>query len=78
MGRSEERQREGVGVPEDMASIARTGEASGPHGRLPAVGDRRHEVEESEARRRLQLLVALDGDVGICPALRPGTAMLGQ
>ena len=78
MGRGEERQHEDVAVPEDVAAVGGPAEPAGADRRLAAVGDRRHQVEEREADRPLQLRVALDDDVGALPAPRPGLAVLGE
>ena len=59
-------QHEDVAVPEDVAAVAGAAQAARADGRLAVVADRRHQVEEREADRALQLRVALDDDVGVC------------
>ena len=78
MGCGEERQHECVGVPEHVTAVRRSAEAAGADGRFGPVTDRRHQLEQREARRNLQLVVALDDDVGVLPPARPGGAVLGE
>ena len=69
---------EGVGVPEHVTAVARSAEAAGADGRFGTVTDGRHQLEQRETRRNLQLVVALDDDVGVLPPARPGGAVLGE
>ena len=54
-----------------MTAIARAGQSASADRGLACVADRRHEVEQREADRDLQPVVACDDDVGIVPASRP-------
>ena len=65
-------------IPEHVASIGTATHPSGTHGGLVPVADRAHEVEESEADRSLELVIALDPDIGVRPAARPGGPLLDQ
>ena len=69
---------EHVAVPEDVAAVGPSAEAARPDGRLVRVSDRRHQVEEREANRPLELRVSLDDHVGFPPALRPCFPVLAQ
>ena len=78
VGRGEERQHEDVAVPEHVAAVAGPAQAARSDGRLALVGDRRHQVEQREADRALELRVALDHDVGVLPTRGPRLAVLAE
>jgi hypothetical protein len=50
-----------------MAAVALSAEPAGADGRLVAIAHGSHEMEQREACRRLQFIVAFDHDVGVFP-----------
>ena len=78
MSGGQEGKDEDVGVPKDVSAIAGPCQAPGPHSGLSCVGSRRHQVEESEADRKLQLIIAFHHDIGVLPSPGPGPTVLSQ
>jgi hypothetical protein len=66
-GVGEHRQDEGLGVPEGVAVVARTGQALGRNGPPLGPGSGLEDMEEGEAHRLLHLGIAVDLDVGAVP-----------
>ena len=78
MRRCEKRQHEDVAIPEHVASIGTATHPSGTHRGFVRIADGAHEMEESEANGSLELIIALDPDIGVRPAARPGRPLLDQ
>jgi hypothetical protein len=78
MGGGEEWKGKGVGVPEHVPAIARSGQTAGADRGLTGVGHRRHQVEQRDAGSQLQIVVTFDDDVGVVPAGSPSAAVLAQ
>ena len=76
--RTEDRNHEGIRVPEDMAGVSRSGESPGGDGRLTAPGRRRDQVEETGAHRQRGVDVADDLHVAVGPPLTPRCALAGE
>ena len=76
--RSQERQDEDVGVPEDVPAVSEAAQPPRTESGLGPVGNRSHEMEEAEAHGPLQLRIALDADVGNGPTACPGRTLLGE
>src|SRR5579872_4184574 len=74
----EERQREGVCVPEDVTAVARSGQPPGADGCFPIVSCRSHQVEQREPGCALEVVVTFDDDVGLFPTSGPGRPMLSE
>ena len=74
----EERQHEDVGVPEDVASVRVAGQSARADSRFAVIGNRCHQVEQRDPGCELQVLVALDADVGFGPAFRPGPPLFAE
>ena len=72
-GVGQHRQHERLGVPERVPVVARAGQALGRDRAPLGPRARLQRVEEREAHGLLELLVAVDLDVGARPRSRPGT-----
>lgn len=78
MRRGEERQDEGVRVPEDVTAVPGPAQPACSDRGLAGVGRRRHEMEQREPHCQLELFVPLDDDIGVLPALCPRPPVLCQ
>ena len=77
-GRGQEGQDEDVGVPEDVAVVGRAGEAAWPDGGLPVTGATAPSGGTARSAPPARGRVAVDADLGVRPAPRPGLALLAQ
>ena len=78
MRRGEEWQHEDVGVPEHVASVRVAGQSARADSSFAVIGNRCHQVEQRDPGCELQVLVALDADVGFGPAFRPGPPLFAE
>src|SRR5581483_1650101 len=71
MSGCEEGQDVNIAVPEDVPAISSAAKASCANRCFTKAGDRTHQMEQSEPDRMLQLWIAIDPNVGACPAPSP-------